>query len=76
MARVFMVKSLRNRSNLIELISTIGSAAGNKIDFILPKVRLKEPTIADRNGVMTTPVAFEALRSATAGNDEVSIVLT
>ena len=68
-------KTLLNTTGAIAM-TPIGSVAGNKLDFILPKVRLKEPTIADRNGVMTTPVAFEALRSATAGNDELSIVLT
>ena len=68
-------KTLADATGAITM-TPIGSAAGNKLDFILPKVRLKEPGIADRNGVMTTPVAFEALRSATAGNDELSIVLT
>ncbi len=50
--------------------------AGNKLDFSLPNVRFHTPTIADRNGIQTTPVSFEALRSATAGNDEISIVHT
>jgi len=51
-------------------------SAGNKLDFALPKVRLHSPTIGDRNGVMTTSCSYESLRSATAGNDEITITHT
>ncbi len=48
--------------------------AGFSLDFDLPKVRFHSPTIGDRNGVVTTPVSYEALRNgAAAGNDEFTI---
>ena len=52
------------------------ATAGSGVSVSLPVVRFKEPGIADRNGVMTTPVSFEALRSATVGNDEISLIFT
>jgi hypothetical protein len=51
-------------------------AAGNLIRLTMPKVRLMDPTFADRNGVLTAPWKYEALRSANAGNDEFSLILT
>jgi hypothetical protein len=51
-------------------------AAGNLIDLDLPKVRFMEPDLGERAGALTTPVKFEALRSATTGNDEFSLILT
>ena len=56
-------------------MTPIGTA-GNLIDLDLPKTRFMEPDLGDRSGALTTPVKFEALRSATAGYDEFSLILT
>jgi hypothetical protein len=56
-------------------MTPIGTA-GNLINLSLPKIRFMDPGLGDRNSVATTPAKFEALRSANAGNDEVSIALT
>lgn len=58
------------------LSMTAIGAAGNKVAISCPKIRFTAPELADRNGVLTTPVKFEALRSANAGNDEFSIIFT
>lgn len=68
------------RASANDLTGGIGmtptGAAGNLLDFALPKVRLHSPAIGDRNGVMITTMQYESLRSATVGNDELSIVHT
>lgn len=51
-------------------------AAGNKIAISCPKVRFFSEDLANRAGALVTKLGFEALRSANAGNDEVSIILT
>ncbi|HKB37266.1 MAG TPA: hypothetical protein VKD72_12495 [Gemmataceae bacterium] len=51
-------------------------AAGNKVAVSCPKVRFFSEDLADRAGALVAKLGFEALRSANAGNDEVSIVLT
>jgi len=51
-------------------------AAGNLLDIDLPKVRFTAPDLGERAGAVTVPLKYEALRSANAGNDEFSIILT
>lgn len=51
-------------------------AAGNKVAVSNPKVRIFGTDHGDRAGGLTSKLGFEALRSANAGNDEVSIILT
>lgn len=51
-------------------------AAGNKVAISNPKVRIMTVDHGNRSGALTAKLAFEALRSANAGNDEVSIILT
>lgn len=56
-------------------MTPVGSA-GNLIAISIPKMRFTEPGFGARNDVATTPVKYEALRSANAGNDEFSLILT
>lgn len=51
-------------------------AAGNKVAISSPKVRFFGIDHGVRAGAVTGKLGFEALRSANAGNDEVSIILT
>jgi hypothetical protein len=51
-------------------------AAGNKVRITHPKTRFFSLDHSDRAGALVTKLGFEALRSANAGNDEVSIILT
>lgn len=56
-------------------MSPIG-AAGNRVDLDIPKVRITSNEHGARSGALVNKLSFEALRSANAGNDEVSIILT
>lgn len=56
-------------------MSPIG-AAGNRVDLDMPKVRFTGVDHDNRSGALVQKASFEALRSANAGNDEISIILT
>lgn len=56
-------------------MSPIG-AAGNRVDMDMPKVRITGSDHSARAGALVQKLAFEALRSANAGNDEISFILT
>jgi len=56
-------------------MSAIG-AAGNLVDIDLPKVRFTEPALGARAGALLSTAKFEALRSANAGLDSYSLILT
>lgn len=56
-------------------MTPIGTA-GNLVDLDIPKARFMEPDLGDRAGSLTIPFKYEALRSATGGNDEFSLILT
>ena len=52
------------------------AAAGNKVAFSMPKTRFTGVDHGERAGALVWQLKGEALRSANAGNDEVSVVLT
>ena len=58
------------------LAMTPAAAGGNKVAINAPKIRFTGVDHGDRAGALVWQAKFECLRSANAGNDEVSIVLT
>lgn len=52
----------------------IGATAGNIITISMPKLTIDSIAGGDRNGILTRDLPFRA--SASAGNDEVSIIFT
>lgn len=63
-----------NTTGAISMTPT--GAAGNKLDMDMPKVRITGVDLGERSGALVTKLAFEAVRSANAGNDEISFILT
>lgn len=58
------------------LAMTPSASAGNKVALSCPKIRFTGVDHGERAGALVWSAAFECLRSANAGNDEVSIILT
>ena len=58
------------------LAMTPSASAGNKVAINAPKIRFTGVDHGDRAGALVWQAKFECLRSANAGNDEVSVVLT
>jgi hypothetical protein len=58
------------------LAMTPVATAGNKVALNAPNIRFTGVDHADRAGALVWQAAFECLRSANAGNDEVQVVLT
>jgi hypothetical protein len=54
----------------------VGSAGGNDITVNAPKIHFTDVQSADRNGLEVNEIAFQANRSADAGDDELTIAFT
>ena len=55
---------------------SIGSIAGNIITFSMPAVQFTKVNLGERNGVQTNDLEFQAVRSADAGDDELTITFS
>jgi hypothetical protein len=56
------------------ITATIGTVAGNKVEFSFPKVQYTEVSHEDRNGILAYSITGKCNQSTT-GNDSVKIML-
>lgn len=61
----------KNSTNQSLIIGNVGTAAGNVIKFLMPKLRFKKVTDADRNGIAVAEVQFDL--EETSADDEVTL---
>jgi hypothetical protein len=53
------------------IIGNVGSASGNVIKFVMPKLRFKKVSDGDRNGIAVADIQFDL--EETSADDEVTL---